>query len=304
MKRINALLLLLLLPFLSFSWHANGHMTCGAVAYYYLKANNPATLAKVLAIFKRHPWFTTARWHDKLSGLTEEQKNVTLFMLASTFPDDARSVPGLGGPILAKWHFIDYPFVPAGQSVHAPAPEMPNAEEKINELISSINTEPNAAQKAIDLCWLFHLVEDIHQPLHAASMFNSGHPTGDRGGNETYIRLTASTQPVILHSYWDDLVKGTLSNIPSHAQNLLHNPKYKETNLPELQTNVNVNDWIVKESFAYAKTNAYLNGAVKGSKTAPTSVSTGYANTAGALAEKRVVLAGIRLAKKLAQIIH
>jgi hypothetical protein len=38
------------------------------------------------------------------------------------------------------------------------------------------------ADKAVAVCWLMHLVGDIHQPLHAVSYYDDDHPKGDRGG--------------------------------------------------------------------------------------------------------------------------
>jgi S1/P1 Nuclease len=55
-----------------------------------------------------------------------------------------------------------------------------------NERVVRIGTDPE--QKAIALAWLFHLVGDIHQPLHTAQLFTVEYPKGDRGGNEICVR--------------------------------------------------------------------------------------------------------------------
>jgi S1/P1 Nuclease len=49
-------------------------------------------------------------------------------------------------------------------------------------------------RKAIALAWLFHLVGDIHQPLHTAQLFTTEYPQGDRGGNEICVRVTQAGQ--------------------------------------------------------------------------------------------------------------
>ncbi len=301
MRSIKTLLIILLIPFFSFAWNGIGHSTGGAIAYYYLKTHDPATLTKVLIALKSHPWYNTPRWSDKLAGLTEEQKNVALFMLASTFPDDARMVTGLGGPTKAKWHFIDYPFVPSGQTVTGAPPQSPNAEERINELLTTIKTESDPQQKAIDICWLCHLIEDVHQPLHTSSLFDTNHPNGDRGGNDTYIQFNGASG-IVLHHYWDGLIKGTFETIPTNAAALLQKPIYKESNLSELTTDLSVHDWITKESFEMAKKDAYKNGTINGLAASPTSVDATYSSASGKIAEKRIVLAGIRLAKKLSSL--
>ena len=53
-------------------------------------------------------------------------------------------------------------------------------------------------EKALDLCWIFHLVGDLHQPLHSTALFSEkGFPAGDRGGNG--VKVGSSN----LHSLWD-----------------------------------------------------------------------------------------------------
>jgi hypothetical protein len=61
-------------------------------------------------------------------------------------------------------------------------------------------------RKAIALAWLFHLVGDIHQPLHTAQLFTMEYPNGDRGGNEICIRMTQAAQPMDLHRFWDGIL--------------------------------------------------------------------------------------------------
>jgi S1/P1 Nuclease len=60
--------------------------------------------------------------------------------------------------------------------------------------------------KAIALAWLFHLVGDIHQPLHTAQLFTVEYPEGDRGGNDICVRVTQAGQPMDLHRFWDGVI--------------------------------------------------------------------------------------------------
>ena len=58
--------------------------------------------------------------------------------------------------------------------------------------------ETTDMDKAILLCWLFHLVGDIHQPLHCSAMFTPRlFSEGDRGGNSIKVGKYN------LHSTWD-----------------------------------------------------------------------------------------------------
>jgi len=302
MKTLKLFLFLLLTPVLVFSWNGNGHMTAGAVAYYYLKKNNPVVLQRVLVSFRQHPWYNTV-WASKLNGLTtQEEKDIALFMLASTWPDDTRKDSIYGGPEHAKWHYINYPFIPQGQTIAPPAIPQPNAEIQLNSFMASLPGMPDSEQKAINLCWVFYITEDIHQPLHTVALFDQAHPNGDKGGNDTYIHLPKPSRDTCLHTYWDALVPGQFSTIPKNAQTLLKNPKYRESKLSELRKDTTINSWIATEGVAMAKTTVYRNGKIGGTKTNPTPVDVAYMKESSALAEKRVVLAGMRLAKELIRI--
>jgi hypothetical protein len=304
MKQLKSVIALLLLPLLGHAWNGAGHSTGGAIAYYYLKNTNPKIIGKVTEALKSHPWYNNPIWTDKLAGLTGENRDVALFMLASTFPDDARDTFRLGGGVKKQWHYVDFPFVPAGQTVKGTPPESPNAEEKISELLGTIKGQKDPAQKALDICWLFHLIEDVHQPLHTACLFDNGHmgKLGDMGGNDTYFTLPGHTA-VKMHSYWDGLVKGSFATTPDIARDLLKKPGYQDNKLGELKTGTQVKDWIEKESFVLAKEKAYRNGAINGTKAQPAAADNNYDSEAKAIAERRIVLAGIRLARELAKIL-
>src|SRR5207237_9808740 len=62
-------------------------------------------------------------------------------------------------------------------------------------------------KKAIDLCWVEHLVGDIHQPLHAATHYSPAFPKGDSGGNNDMV-LRDPPYPdskANLHFVWDSI---------------------------------------------------------------------------------------------------
>ena len=69
-----------------------------------------------------------------------------------------------------------------------------------------LKNENDGERKAIALAWLFHLVGDLHQPLHTAQLFTVEYPQGDRGGNEICVRMTQAGQPMDLHRFWDGVI--------------------------------------------------------------------------------------------------
>jgi hypothetical protein len=95
------------------------------------------------------------------------------------------------------------PFKPEGQpaSVQTRDPEPVNILTAMTENESMVKKESDGERKAIALAWLFHLVGDIHQPLHTAQLFTADYPLGERGGNEIFVRVTQSGQPMDLHRF-------------------------------------------------------------------------------------------------------
>jgi S1/P1 Nuclease len=296
MKKYLLLMTIALCPVISFGWNAQGHKTAGVVAYDYLKAHNPQVIAKITKTLSYHPWYNS-RWADAIKDLQGEQRDIALFELASTFPDDARGTD-LGSGEKSKWHYIDYPYVPAGSTAKGKDPELPNAQAKILELLETLKSESDGEQRALDVCWLFHLIEDVHQPLHATMMFDDNHPDGDKGGNTVFIKLGVD-QPQNLHHYWDAIPVADNDTCTVKAVNLMN--EYPESSLNELK-HPDVVYWIKDESYELAIKDVYRNGKVNGTKDNPTHLMDDYEQNARKVAQRRLVLSGMRLAKKLADI--
>ncbi|RYY93944.1 MAG: hypothetical protein EOO11_18835, partial [Chitinophagaceae bacterium] len=91
---------------------------------------------------------------------------------------------------MRPWHYID---IEKGQNYQPTADK--NALTILNGVITKLEQHSSFTGNAQrDLLLLFHLVGDIHQPLHA------GYPS-DRGGNSVNVDYE-STQ-LNLHSLWD-----------------------------------------------------------------------------------------------------
>jgi hypothetical protein len=115
-------------------------------------------------------------------------------------------------------------------------------------------------RKAIALAWLYHLVGDIHQPLHTAQLFTVEYPQGDRGGNEICVRVTQAGQPMDLHRFWDGVITSSqnLTRLRNEATALRNRQEFQRGQLTELG-NTDFESW-AKESFEIATKFAYQNG--------------------------------------------
>src|SRR5262245_47932606 len=168
-------------------------------------------------------------------------------------------------------------------------------------------------RKAIALAWLFHLVGDIHQPLHTVQLFTAEYPQGDRGGNEICVRVSQTARPMDLHRFWDGVITSSqnLTRLRNDATALRNRQDFQPSQLTEL-TSTGFESW-AKESFEVATKFAYLNGRPIGAprdgnkdcrdvQSAPV-LPAGYVVSASWIADRRMILTGYRLADLLARVL-
>ncbi len=279
------------------AWNRAGHMTMGAIAYDELHRTSPATVARVVAILRQHPQYES-RWKSQIAGLGEQDQERYLFMLAARWPDDIRGDSAFDHPM---WHYIDYPYKPPGQpvSVSAPAPDKENLVEAFQRNAGVVHSAAPDAEKAVALCWIFHLLGDSHQPLHAVSLFTTQFPDGDRGGNLFFIRPDPSSSATQnLHAYWDNILLTEDTYDPARARAVALADAHPRTSLDELAKPGDFEAWTRQESFDLAVSAAYRQGNLKGSsdKNQGTPLPPDYESEAKGIAERRLVLSAYRLA--------
>lgn len=145
-------------------------------------------------------------------------------MYAARWPDDIRGILSMH---CDQCHYINYPFKPdnqpAGLMVKPPADE--NILTKYSEANSTLQSSTaSAVGKSKALCWVFHLLGDVHQPLHTSTLFSVVFPEGDRGGTRFYIAEAENERTKHLHSFWDGLVMSSqkFSSVRNRARGLLN----------------------------------------------------------------------------------
>jgi len=311
MHRLNFWLRLTLVTMLSamvlcqqpaFAWNKAGHMVSGAIAYSELKQSNQQTIDRIVAILREHPEFSKfqKQWNSlKKSNIHSENKNLYFFMWAARWPDDARDNQKFNHQ---TWHYINFPYEPGSSSNSIPTEEP--GEENIlyafKKNITIVQSNASNSEKAVAICWLFHLVGDVHQPLHTTKLITSQYPEGDSGGNLFYIRVNQDSQTISLHKFWDGLILGsenfkTVRNTAIRLRNT-----YQRRKIPEL-AETQFDNWAKVESFNLAKQQAYLNGRLSGSldRNDGKLLPPNYVANSKPIAERRMSLAGYRLADLL-----
>lgn len=196
------------------AWNGSGHMQIALMAWDRLSGDARANLAKVL---RAHPRFAEdfeAKMPGRVRQGSQQVQDQWLFAHAATWPDAARGQPDYDRP---RWHYINLPLYAIEGQAEALGPKVaarnnlalelgrPTDEASLNiaqALALSLqryrDPSSTAASRAVALCWLLHLVGDMHQPAHSVSVYTAGaFPRGDRGGN----RVTVGGSN--LHAIWD-----------------------------------------------------------------------------------------------------
>jgi hypothetical protein len=216
----------------------------------------------VTALLKDHPAYETS-WKEKFE---KEGNGVVLgkylMMRAARWPDNIKRS---GNPQFDlrhnSWHFIGYEIHFDGTDSTNIEPsekgDVVNAIEESRKMIADLTQTRET--RAIYLSWLIHLVGDIHQPLHCASLFNNDFPKGDRGGNRLYIK--PRTAGVKLHAMWDGALGSSSKFRPASNQGITMMEAHPKDSIADLSNN-NAKDWSMV-SFELAKKVAHMNGELK-----------------------------------------
>jgi hypothetical protein len=220
---------LTLLPPEAHAWADGGHKVTALVAWTHLTPEERSTVERVL---RAHPDFPRHFAEPMLAELgatapAEEQQR-WIFGRAAVWADTVRPSRGTRPQSddtyhRALWHYADIPVFPTEamrlampHADHEPPsdwqPGSPaflelklNAVQALRKAVHETGSRAvPAGQRAVMLCWMFHITGDLHQPCHTAQLF-SPHalPSGDRGANSIAIPGLAY-RPV--HAYWDNLL--------------------------------------------------------------------------------------------------
>lgn len=181
------------------AWHDTGHMVVAQIAYLNLSPAAKSRVDKLLiapqgrrplihlcatyytpACEKIYDPVTIAVWMDDFKGdsLNDEYEN---------------------------WHYINYkPFfdgIPARPEV---GPEPTNILERINWCINTLRRGTGRDKTDAEvLGFLYHLVGDVHQPLHTITRYSAKNPDGDAGGNGFALQMPPEARIRNLHGFWD-----------------------------------------------------------------------------------------------------
>jgi hypothetical protein len=261
-------LILTIFANLSFSWNAEGHKIIMQIAL----DNLPKNRIKILKANEKHTkkplksLLDAAAWLDKLRG--PRFHNVSAI------------------------HYIDLPYYPNGN--YGGKPKIINHNNILNALIKIIDelNNPNFSKKnhAYKLRFLYHLVGDLHQPLHAAEQYSNLYPNGDRGGN--LVPIEKSNIAYQLHQFWDKGGGFLYFESPVSEKKIKKLAKKIERKFPCQLANeqIKIQNWLM-ESHQIAITQAYPHLIWQNLSQ--------YQRETYTTTQRRLAIAGCRLAKIL-----
>lgn len=201
------------------AWDSVGHRLTTRIALHYLEESTARYLQEIL---QEHPRFQQDFVDQMPSSIArgdEVEQRAWLLGQAAFWPDIARGIIESEREKYNRpnWHYIDGAWLRGeadtqGNTYLGVSPlddilgEVVNSEDEVANimnaldynaaLLSSEETSPDL--RAVALCWVLHLVGDIHQPLHVGSLYTANRfSNGDRGGNGI------QTDDGTLHARWD-----------------------------------------------------------------------------------------------------
>ncbi len=288
-------------PRSALAWDELGHMVVVRIAWSEL---SPATRARVTAILLEAP--ADAGLVQLRPAPDDPQRDLMFAAYASTWPDIIRRHEPAERHAYHRppWHYINWFWsegtdgeIIASSTLKPDTVNIAVELERQSRIVA--DSAAPAAERAVALAWLLHLVGDIHQPLHASARVTAEEPAGDKGGNTFKLDGTMS-----LHWYWDEVLTAryprrteetdeayvarvtasVVANVPRDSLA----PRLAEPSF----------DLWAMESLQAAERQVYCCGVTRGAA-APES----YLAHADAVSEPAIALAGHRLAALLERLL-
>jgi hypothetical protein len=235
-------LTLIFLPIKTLAWGKQGHALVAEVAFNYM---DEATKKTVL---------------QYLDGMTIED--------AANWMDDVKKDHSYD--YMGAYHYVNFD---KGATVEEQ--EGANIIYQLDTTIKALQNKKNLSKEEINtkIKILFHLMGDLHQPLHVGY-------GDDKGGNT--VQINYNFKGTNLHAFWDfGIIESKNISLPD----CLKASQYSKNEIKALQE-INVVNW-AKDSRSYLAT-IYNTGGNK--------ITDEYVDSSVPIIENQILKAGIRLA--------
>lgn len=295
----------------AYAWNAKGHRATAEIAFDLLL---PGQQADVDRILRAHPRFKEDFAAHMPEGLTESSDVIQaqwIFEQAAVWPDMTRDMNDEDKASFHRgsWHYINLPIYLEDSDEEALKDKLthnmstefsPPLRQNLNvvqalkgnlQIWNDVNATDSA--KAIALCWILHLVGDMHQPLHTVALFSRAYyPEGDRGGNS--INIAWDPEPSNLHAIWDGM--------PNRFEDLVPGDLTLDLLRSDVVTESSIDFWPLRhlqlaKVFVYTEdVKKQLLDGLKEAEFPDVELSEFYLSSGALLAKEQVIVAGHRIA--------
>jgi len=301
----------------AFAWNHTGHRIVAEIAWRDLSSTKRAAITRLLS---EHPHYGLLLATNVPADCPTSE---WVFLNSAVWPDMVRPARGnaqekptdLTKYHRSAWHYVNLPYVSPKDGGKISAASFSMNPTNIlwalsNNIVDLRDRRLPPEERAVALCWIAHLVGDLHQPLHAATLLSDAFPRGDQGGNLLGVADTSGV-PLNLHSYWDQIMGSadTYDAVAILSDSIANARQNERSNLPEYRKNKTIGAW-ADESYAAAVSFAYCEGQLSfvnwrnldagaGKSSDAPKLRASYILNADTIARRRLALAGHRLADVL-----
>lgn len=298
------------------AYNSDGHRVIALMAFEVMEEHARDDFIDLL---RHHPRFTEDfmnRMPDNVRNGSQGTRDRWLISQAGVWPDIARGLSGRdrGRFHRGNWHHVNLRFFASDAHRTALEPGLPDLDfgitddrdDKDYNIVQAIRNSARIvedrnlpkSERAVHLCWLVHIVADVHQALHTTALFSPNlFPKGDRGGNSLRV------QQGNLHSIWDRRLGSgrTFNRLRRDAVEMLDDEELNDCGNGCVQQ-MNAETWIsegkvVATTFAYTPDiiAALLKAETTGDAMERIELSDQYFADAGRINRERAVKAAFRL---------
>jgi len=219
------------------AWDHPSHMMTAAIAFAEIERAKPELIEKIGLLFMAHP--DTSPFWVAAGDAKGNERAKRMFIEGARWADDTKgTIHDRSTWHTARWAIVAKDAPPEAKAA-AEARKGKPAGQALEALVMNYamlsSPETNAAERALALSWLLHLVGDIHQPLHVSDLFSKQFPAGNAAGTQEYVMDPVNNKPMPLHMLWDSNIYRLteLGVVEQNAQELVK--KYPRSAFPELK---------------------------------------------------------------------
>jgi hypothetical protein len=297
------------------AWNATGHRTIASMVFRRLSHERAMELAELLRAHPRFQEDFVAAMPASFRDADSELQAEWLLQQASCWPDIVR-----GGPPERKaynrsfWHYLPRAYY----LPDAPVEFRRQVDATFNSTVTPVGGTENkdlngpqafkanlavvndpaavAADRAVALCWVLHIGQDLHQPCHTASLCTPQlFPEGDRGANSIPTKQLKN-----LHAVWDSPLgpDDRFEECRNLAISMLGNAQEQISFIEVDAIDSEVDKWL-KEGLELADSAVYAaevrNMVVTSDSVQTVDLTPDYLRNVRTVADRRLLLAGVRL---------